>query len=224
LFQKLSLFERIMRFPRGPVTNVLVALNVAIAMVLLVPVWWQHAVIAGALFPARFGAGAAAFADAGFIIPAILTPISAAFLHGGIAHVVLNMVMLLLIGKMVERVLGPLLYLLLYFVGAYAAALAEFIAAPNSMTPVIGASGAISAIIGAYVILFPNKQPKDWGPIPASIAHPLHLLVAWAALNLAIGFVAPGLGMGIAIWSHIGGFVAGLLLVRPMLLWRYRKA
>ena len=92
------------------------------------------------------------------------------------------------------------------------------------MIPVIGASGAMSAIIGAYVVLFPNKQPKNWGPIPASIARPLHLLAAWVALNLALGFVAPGLGMGIAIWSHIGGFVAGLLLARPLLLWRYRKA
>ena len=213
-----------MRFPRGPVTNVLVALNVAIALVLLVPVWWQHAVIAGALFPARFGAGASAFADVGFVVPAVLTPISAAFLHGGIAHVVLNMLMLLLIGKMVERVLGPFMYLLLYFTGAYAAAFAEYVVAPNSMIPIVGASGAMSAIIGAYVVLFPNKQPKNWGPIPASIARPLHLLVAWVALNLALGFVAPGLGMGIAIWSHIGGFVAGLLLARPLLLWRYRKA
>jgi membrane associated rhomboid family serine protease len=213
-----------MRFPRGPVTNVLVALNVAIALVLLVPIWWQHAVIAGALFPARFGAGAAAFADVGMMVPAALTPISAAFLHGNIMHVVLNMVMLLLIGKMVERVLGAGPYLLIYGVGAYAAALAEWLAAPDSMTPVIGASGAISAVIGAYVILFPNKQPKDWGPVPASIARPLHLLVAWIALNLALGFVAPSLGMGIAIWSHIGGFIAGLLLVRPLLLWRYRKA
>ena len=213
-----------MRFPHGPVTNVLVALNVAIALVLLVPVWWQHAVIAGALFPARFGAGASAFADVGFVVPAVLTPISAAFLHGGIAHVVLNMLMLLLIGKMVERVLGPFMYLLLYFIGAYAAAFAEYVVAPNSMIPIVGASGAMSAIIGAYVVLFPNKQPKNWGPIPASIARPLHLLVAWVALNLALGFVAPGLGMGIAIWSHIGSFVAGLLLARPLLLWRYRKA
>ena len=143
-----------MRFPRGPVTNVLVALNVAIALVLLVPVWWQHAVIAGALFPARFGAGASAFADVGFVVPAVLTPISAAFLHGGIAHVVLNMLMLLLIGKMVERVLGPFMYLLLYFIGAYAAAFAEYVVAPNSMIPIVGASGAMSAIIGAYVVLF----------------------------------------------------------------------
>ncbi len=213
-----------MRIPPGPVTNALVAINAVIAVVLLVPVWWQHAVISGAMVPARFGTAAGAFADAGVMVPAILTPISAAFLHGGIAHVALNMLMLLLIGKMVERVLGGGLYLLLYFVGAYAAAFAEWAVAPGSFTPVIGASGAISAIIGAYVILFPNKQPKDWGPVPASIARPLHLLAAWAALNLALGFVAPDLGLGIAIWSHIGGFVAGLLLVRPLLLWRYRKA
>lgn len=213
-----------MRFPRGPVTNALVIINAVIAAVLLVPVWWQHAVVAGALYPARFGAGASAFADVGLLVPAILTPVSAAFLHGGIAHVGLNMLMLLLIGKMVERVIGGGLYLLLYFVGAYAAALAEYVAAPNSMTPVIGASGAISAIIGSYVMLFPNKQPKNWGPVPASIARPLQLLAAWAVLNLAIGFVAPDLGLGIAIWSHIGGFLAGLLLVRPLLLWRYRKA
>ena len=213
-----------MRFPRGPVTSSLVALNVAIAVVLMVPLWWQHAVLSGALFPARFGAGEAAFADVDVLVPAFLTPVSAAFLHGGIMHVVLNMVMLVLIGKMVERVLGGGLFLIIYVLGAYAAALAEWIAAPDSMTPVIGASGAISAIIGAYVILFPNKQPKNWGPVPASVARPLHLLVAWIALNLAMGFVAPGLGLGIAIWSHIGGFVAGLIMIRPLLLWRYRKA
>ncbi len=213
-----------MRFPRGPVTNVIVALNVAIAAVLLVPIWWQHAVILGGMFPARLAGDNAAFAEVGMAVPALLTPISAAFIHGGIAHVLLNMVMLLLTGKMVERVLGGGIYLLLYVVGAYAAALAEYMVAPNSMTPVIGASGAISAIIGAYVLLFPNRQPKDWGPVPAAIARPLHLLAAWTLLNLAMGYVAPDLGLGIAIWSHIGGFAAGLLLARPLLLWRYRKA
>jgi hypothetical protein len=71
---------------------------------------------------------------------------------------------------------------------------------------------------------FPNKKPKAWGPIPAEYARPLHLTIAWAGLNLALGFVGPGLGIAIAIWSHIGGFIAGLLLARPMLLWRYRRA
>jgi membrane associated rhomboid family serine protease len=73
-------------------------------------------------------------------------------------------------------------------------------------------------------LLFPNKQPKRWGPVPAAIARPLHLTLAWIGLNLAMGFVGPGLGIAIAIWSHIGGFVMGLALARPLLLWRYRNA
>ncbi len=220
-----------MKLPRGPVTNALVVINLVIAFVLLVPVWWQYAVVSGGLFPVRLSGNSAAFADVGFLVPTLLTPLTAAFLHGGVAHVFLNMLMLMLIGKMVERVLGGGLYLGLYLLGAYAAAGTEWLAAimnwPMSldiMAPAIGASGAISAIIGAYVLLFPNQQPKPWGPIPANIARPLHLTIAWVGLNLAIGFVGPGLGIGIAIWSHIGGFVAGLILARPLLLWRYRKA
>lgn len=220
-----------MRFPRGPVTNALVVMNLLIATLLLVPSWWQYAVRAGGLFPIRLSGASSSFADVGFLVPAILTPFTAAFLHGGIAHVVMNMLLLLLIGKMVERVLGGGLYLGLYFVGAYAAAGTEWLGAvmklPMSaamMAPAIGASGAIAAIIGAYVLLFPNQQPKPWGPIPANFARPLHLTVAWVGLNLAMGFVGPRLGVSIAIWSHIGGFIAGLILARPLLLWRYRKA
>ena len=220
-----------MRFPPGPVTNALVVINLVIAAVLPVPGWWEYAVISGGMFPARLSGDSSAFAGAGFLVPAWLTPVTAAFLHGGIAHVILNMLMLMLIGKLVERVLGGPLYLGLYLVGAYAAAATEWVAAlmrwpmaADMLVPAIGASGAISAIIGAYVLLFPNKQPKPWGPIPAHIARPLHLTLAWVGLNLALGFVGPGLGIGIAIWSHIGGFVAGLFLARPLLLWKYRNA
>jgi membrane associated rhomboid family serine protease len=220
-----------MQFPRGPVTNILVIINLVIAAILLVPTWWGYAVMAGGLFPIRFNTMAVAFPDTGFLVPTYLTPLSAAFLHGGITHVVMNMLTLLLIGKMVERVLGGGCYLSLYVLSAYAASatewLASFMAWPMSidmMAPAIGASGAISGIIGAYALLFPNKMPKAWGPIPAAYARPLHLTLAWVGLNLALGFVGPGIGIGIAIWSHIGGFVAGMLLARPMLLWRYRKA
>ena len=220
-----------MQFPRGPVTNALVIINLAIAAILLVPSLWQYAVVAGGLFPARLSGDSSAFADITFLVPALLTPLTAAFLHGGIAHVIMNMLMLLLIGKMVERGLGGGLFLALYMVSAYAAAAPEWLAAylqlPMSldmMAPAIGASGAISGVIGAYLLLFPNKQPKRWGPVPASIARPLHLTLVWIGLNLAMGFVGPGLGIGIAIWSHIGGFVMGLALARPLLLWRYRNA
>lgn len=220
-----------MQFPRSPVTNALVVINLMIAAILLVPSWWQYAVISGGLFPIRLTSSSAAFSDIGFLVPAFLTPLSAAFLHGGIAHVVMNMLMLLLIGKLVERVLGDGPYLALYLLSAYAAAaiecFASFMAWPMSldmMAPAVGASGAISGIIGAYVLLFPNNKPKAWGPIPAAYARPLHLTLAWVGLNLALGFVGPGIGIGIAIWSHIGGFIAGMLLARPLLLWRYRNA
>ncbi|OYU01254.1 MAG: rhomboid family intramembrane serine protease [Sphingomonadaceae bacterium PASS1] len=220
-----------MQFPSGPVTNALIIINLAVAAILLVPSWWQYAVVSGGLFPIRLSGDSSAFGDITFLVPALLTPLTAAFLHGGIAHVIMNMLMLLLIGKMVERVLGGGLFLALYFVSAYVAAGTEWLAAylqlPMSldmMAPAIGASGAISGVIGAYVLLFPNKQPKPWGPVPAGIARPLHLTLAWIGLNLAMGFVGPGLGIGIAIWSHIGGFVIGLALARPLLLWRYRKA
>ena len=220
-----------MQFPRGPVTNALVVINLVIATILLVPSWWQYAVVSGGLFPIRLSGNDVAFADVGFLIPAVLTPLSAAFLHGGVAHVVMNMLMLLLIGKIVERVLGGVPYLALYLLSAYVAAGTEWLASvmawpmsADMMAPAIGASGAISGIIGAYVLLFPNKKPRAWGPVPAALARPLHLTLAWIALNLALGFVGPGLGIRIAIWSHIGGFVAGLLLARPLLLWRYRNA
>jgi membrane associated rhomboid family serine protease len=220
-----------MQFPRGPVTNALIIINLVVAAILLVPSWWQYAVVSGGLFPIRLSGDSSAFGDITFLVPALLTPLTAAFLHGGIAHVIMNMLMLLLIGKMVERVLGGGLFLALYFVSAYVAAGTEWLAAylqlPMSldmMAPAIGASGAISGVIGAYLLLFPNKQPKPWGPVPAGIARPLHLTLAWIGLNLAMGFVGPGLGIGIAIWSHIGGFVIGLALARPLLLWRYRKA
>lgn len=220
-----------MQFPRGPVTNALVVINLVIATILLVPSWWQYAVVSGGLFPIRLSGNDVAFADVGFLIPAVLTPLSAAFLHGGVAHVVMNMLMLLLIGKIVERVLGGVPYLALYLVSAYVAAGTEWLASvmawpmsADMMAPAIGASGAISGIIGAYVLLFPNKKPRAWGPVPSALARPLHLTLAWIALNLALGFVGPGLGIRIAIWSHIGGFVAGLLLARPLLLWRYRNA
>lgn len=212
------------RMPAGPVTNGLVLANVLIALLLLIPDWWQHAVLAGGLFPARFGAGNAQFANIPGLVPVFLTPLTSAFLHGGVMHVMLNMLMLLLLGKFVERALGAVLFTGLYLVGAYVGGLAEWIAAPQSMVPVIGASGAISAIVGAYVLLYPNKQPRAIGPIPASVARPLHLLAGWVLINLGMRFVGPDIGLSIAIWAHIGGFITGLLLARPLLLWRFRDA
>lgn len=213
-----------MRIPPGPLTNILVVANTVIAFVLLIPGFWEQAVMAGGLFPMRFTEGDAAFSSFGYLLPVWLTPISSGFLHGGLMHLLLNMLMLLLMGRMTERVLGWKGLGVLYLAGIFAAAAAEILAQPHSTVPVIGASGAISAVIAAYLLLFPNSEPKAMGPLPPAIARPVQLLFMWILINLMIGFVAPGIGIGIAIYSHIGGFIAGLVFARPLLQWKYRKA
>jgi membrane associated rhomboid family serine protease len=205
----------------GPLTNILLAANILVSLVLLWPGLSDQAVIAGGLIPARFTLGDGGIAG---LLPVWLTPISSAFLHDGFMHLFLNMLMLAFVGKMMERVLGWKGLLMLYCAGIIASAAAECIATPYSATPVIGASGAISALLGAYVILFPNAEPKAWGPIPARFARPLQLLLLWSVINLAFGFVTPGMGYSIAVFAHIGGFAAGLVLAHPLLKWRYRNA
>lgn len=208
----------------GPFVKAIAAINLLLALLMLVPAIWEPVMIAGALFPARFFADPAAFQGAGFMLPVWLTPISSAFLHGGILHVGLNMMMLAIIAPNLERVLGEKNIAILYGVGIFAAAAAQVAADTAAMIPVVGASGAISALIAAHVTLFPRERPKPLGPIPGKWAHALKLLAGWSALNLMIGFVGPSIGVTIAIWAHIGGFAAGLLLTWPLLRFRYRNA
>jgi membrane associated rhomboid family serine protease len=213
--------QRYNQWQSGPLTNILLAANIAVSLVMLWPGLSGWANIACGFIPARFTLGDGGMAG---LLPVWLTPISSAFLHDGFMHLFLNMLMLAFVGKMMERVLGWKGLAALYGAGIIASSAAEFIAAPYSGIPVIGASGAISALLGAYVILFPNAPPKPWGPIPANIARPLQLLLLWSVINLAIGFVSPGMGYSIAIFAHIGGFAAGLALAHPLLKWRYRNA
>jgi membrane associated rhomboid family serine protease len=205
----------------GPVTNVLLVANIMVSLAMLWPGLSDRALAAGGFIPARFTLGDG---GVGGLLPVWLTPLSAAFLHDGFMHLFLNMLMLAFVGKMMERVLGGAGLAVLYSAGIIAASAAELITGPYSMVPVIGASGAISALLGAYVILFPNAPPKPWGPIPAHIARPIQLLLLWSVINLAIGFATPGMGYSIAIFAHIGGFAVGLVLAHPLLKWRYRNA
>jgi membrane associated rhomboid family serine protease len=213
-----------MRVSVSPVIKAIAAINLLIAALMLIPSIWEPVMVAGALFPARFGVGDAAFEGAAFLLPAVLTPISSAFLHGGILHVGLNMMMLAMIAPNLERVLGTGNLLILYGAGIYAASAAEIIAEPTSMIPVVGASGAISALIAAHTTLFPRERPKPLGPIPGAWAHAIKLMAGWTVLNLMLGFAGPELGIRIAIWAHIGGFAAGLALTWPLLRWKYRDA
>jgi membrane associated rhomboid family serine protease len=109
-------------------------------------------------------------------------------------------------------------------VGAYAAAAAQFAANPFDISPMIGASGAISAVFGAYAMLFGRPRGFTAHPRIAMLLNILWLAAAWIALQMLMFYATTGAGLAIAIAAHIGGFIAGLLLARPLLLFRYRKA
>jgi membrane associated rhomboid family serine protease len=182
--------------------------------------WW--AVNAG-LIPLRFDGDLVSSAHA-FAMPVWATPLTATLVHGGLAHLALNIVMLAFCGQAVEHALGRVGVVVLYLVGAYAAALGHWAFGPESAAPMIGASGAISAIVGAYALLYGERQAKAIGPVPAGVVHVAWLAVAWIGIQLLTGIAGFGGGAPIAIGAHIGGFVAGLILARPLLLWRYRSA
>jgi membrane associated rhomboid family serine protease len=159
-----------------------------------------------------------------FLLPFWITPLTSTLVHDGILHLALNMVMLVICGRLLERTIGSWGVVALYVVGAYVAAAGEWVLAPGSLVPTISASGAISALVGAYALLFANQPVPRIGPIPPRVVRVLWLLAAWVAIQLLIGFATSVGGPTIAIGAHIGGFIAGLLLARPLLLWRYRNA
>lgn len=141
------------------------------------------------------------------------------FLHGGWMHLLLNMWFLWLFGDNVEDHLGPLLYLVLYFVGGLIASGAHWLASPNSIVPVVGASGAIAAVLGAYAVTWPWARVSTLVilvifvtiiDIPALV-----VLGAWFVLQVLAGqeSLRHAVGGGVAWWAHVGGFVAGMVLM-----------
>lgn len=157
-------------------------------------------------------------------VPAVLTPWSSAVIHGSWIHLAINMVMLIIAGSQVERIIGGSGLVIAYVVGALTAAAAQFAVDPASPMPMVGASGAISALFGLYALFFGRpKQVVANQKINRAI-HVAWLLAAWVVIQWMSGVLAGGQGMLLATPAHIGGFVAGLLLQRPLLLWRYRGA
>jgi len=155
---------------------------------------------------------------------ALLTMFSCTLVHGGMLHLFLNMVMLLLTGVAVERVLGPAGVVVIYLISAVTSALAQWSVDPTSIVPVIGASGAISGVIGAYALSFGRVKRISASPRLNRFVHILWLAAAWTVLQIAVGLTAGQSGMLLATPAHVGGFLTGLLLQRPLLLWRYRRA
>lgn len=156
--------------------------------------------------------------------PVLLTPLSATMIHGGFDHLAFNLLMLGLCGITVERVLGRRAVLLVYLVSAYVAMAAQWLSDPAGTAPVIGASGAIGGLIGAYALTFGRPRRVSANPALNRFVHVAWLAAAWTVVQVLVGWAAGQQGLYLATPAHVGGFLAGLALQRPLLLWRYRKA
>jgi len=158
------------------------------------------------------------------LAPVFLTPLTATLVHAGWVHLVFNLLMHLFCGRAIEPIIGGRQLLILYVTGAYAAAAAQYLVGPNDTTPMVGASGAISAVLGAYAVLFGRNRVRIGNPTLAFWVNALWLAAAWVGLQLIVGFTFETSGARIAVAAHVGGFLTGLALAKPLLLLRYRGA
>jgi membrane associated rhomboid family serine protease len=144
------------------------------------------------------------------------TPLSSMFLHGGWLHLIGNMWFLWVFGNNVEDSMGHARYLAFYLLCGLAAAATQTFMSPNSVVPMVGASGAISGVMGAYVILYPRVRIHMLVFLfifVTRIVVPAYLMLGyWFLLQLLSGSAAQGEG-GVAFWAHVGGFVAGALFI-----------
>lgn len=159
------------------------------------------------------------------------TVFSAMFMHGGWLHIFGNMLFLWIFGDNVEDAMGHALYAAFYLIVGTAGALAHGFVDPDALTPAVGASGAIAGVMGAYIVLFPRATVSVIIPIFFFIPFPLPAFILigfWFAAQLFSGFSslgvdAVGAGGGVAYFAHIGGFVAGALLVNVFAFNRPRR-
>ena len=144
------------------------------------------------------------------------TPLSSMFMHGGWIHLIGNMWFLWLFGNNVEDSMGHVRYFAFYILCGLAAAAAQTIFTPSSIIPMVGASGAISGVMGAYVVLYPRVRVHLFVPLGFFFfrtAVPAYLMLGyWFLLQLMGGSAASGEG-GVAFWAHVGGFLAGAALI-----------
>jgi membrane associated rhomboid family serine protease len=152
--------------------------------------------------------------------PYALTFVTSMFLHGSISHIFWNMLFLVVFGPRIERHLGHLGFVVLYLLGGLAGGIAQIWVSPNSHVPLIGASGAIAAILGAYIVTFPAARIGTILPIgcfPLFLQLPAAIVIGiWAALQFFLGFgtVDPRANLGgVAYFAHIGGFSFGAVVV-----------
>lgn len=201
-------------------TGALAGLTTLVSLLVLILGATERAAVLMGFVPLRFGGGLSLWPA----VPALLTPLSATLVHGSLLHLAGNLLMLMWCGLAVERVLGGRSLLLLYAIGAYVAASAQFLVGPHSDNPMIGASGAISALIGAFALSYGQQKAIVKSRTLNRWLNVAWLMVAWIVIQIGFGYLMGTQGMLLATPAHIGGFIAGLAMQRPLLLWRYRNA
>ena len=147
-------------------------------------------------------------------LPVYFNFLSSMFMHGDFMHIFGNMLFLWIFGDNIENLIGHVRYLFFYLVCGLAAALAQVFLTPDSIIPMLGASGAISGILGGYMLLFPTRRVRVllfsiFTTVPAYIA-----LGLWIGTQILQGYFAPAGQGGVAYAAHIGGFIAGLILIK----------
>ncbi len=163
---------------------------------------------------------------AGAPIPLWITLFTSMFLHGGWSHILGNMVYLFVFGNHVERSMGHLRYLAFYLLCGLGSNALEIATAVDSSLPGLGASGAIAGVLGGFLVLYPTSRigtliPLGFLVFPARI-HAWVFIAFWFVLQLFSGIASVGgdaaTAGGVAYWAHVGGFLAGVLLIRPFTL------
>jgi len=144
---------------------------------------------------------------------ALVTVLTSMFLHGSLVHIVGNMLFLMVFGPGIEAALGAPRYALYYLFWGVVAAAAHIFVYPHSEVPVLGASGAIGGVLGAYFLLFPGNKIEIFLPLLAFLTFELP---AWILLGLWFVYQLVFPQQGVANWAHIGGFLAGMLTVLVM--------
>ena len=153
-------------------------------------------------------------------LPVYFNFLSSMFMHGDIMHIFGNMLFLWIFGDNLENLLGHIRFAGFYLVCGFAAAFAQIVMDTDSIIPMLGASGAISGVLGGYVLLFPKRQVRALifnflTTVPAFVA-----IGIWIGYQLIVGYLTPAGTGGVAYAAHIGGFIAGVALIKVFALGR----
>ncbi len=199
---------------RVPVVNyLLIAVNILVFILqALAGTAQENIMLQYSLIPANFREG--------ITLPNLLDIFTSMFMHAGIAHIAGNMLYLWIFGDNVEDAMGSIKYLIFYLIGGVAASAVHVFTNPGSQIPTVGASGAIAAVLGAYLILFPQSKVQTFIPIGffmrMAVIPAIVVLGFWFLMQVFTGVMSwggPDVG-GVAVWAHVGGFVAGLILAK----------